>query len=68
MRDAPNDYRGTAVRQLPKASRTFAPGRVCAHEDCSTKLSIYNRSELCWQHEPIRPYVERGQRKRREAA
>ncbi|MCI0635610.1 MAG: hypothetical protein L0206_17095 [Actinobacteria bacterium] len=35
--------------------RTYAAGRVCGAEGCRTVLSRYNRSELCWQHEPRRP-------------
>jgi hypothetical protein len=29
---------------------------------------MYNRSTFCWQHEPVRTFVARGKRKRREAA
>jgi hypothetical protein len=68
MRDGTNEYRGSAVRTLPRANRTYAEGRVCAETGCTTRLSIYNRSELCWQHEPVRAYVERGERKKRQAA
>lgn len=28
------------------------PGRVCADPGCATMLSIYNRSEWCWVHNP----------------
>jgi len=34
-------YRGARVRELPRANRTYDPGRVCAAECCSPKLSIY---------------------------
>jgi hypothetical protein len=61
-------YRGAHVSDLPRANRTYPSDRVCAAEGCTTKLSIYNRSELCWQHEPVRTYVSRGKRKRKEAA
>jgi hypothetical protein len=61
-------FRGARVRQLPRANRTYARGRVCAAEGCNTKLSIYNRWSFCWQHEPVHAYVSRGKRKRREAA
>jgi hypothetical protein len=68
MRDTSLEYRGTQVHQLPRANRTYPDGRVCADPGCETKLSIYNRSDLCWQHEPVRPYFERGQRRKGEAA
>ena len=34
--------------------RTYAAGRVCGAHGCRTVLSRYNRTELCWQHEPRR--------------
>jgi hypothetical protein len=68
MRDGPEDYRGNRVRELPRKNRTYPGGRECSHEGCGTKLSIYNRSPKCWQHEPVRPYFERGRRSKREAA
>ena len=59
--------KGTHPRELPRPNRTFEEGRVCAHESCETRLSIYNRSPSCWQHTPVRfPFV-RGQRKRKAA-
>ncbi|HEX2424490.1 MAG TPA: hypothetical protein VHM47_01255 [Actinomycetota bacterium] len=63
-----SSYRGSQVRELPKANRTFGSGRVCAAEGCSTKLSVYNKWDFCWQHEPVHDYVPRGKRKRKEAA
>jgi hypothetical protein len=61
-------YRGAPVRQLPKPNRTYDGGRVCAADGCETKLSIYNRWQFCWQHEPVHSYVSRGRRKAPEAA
>jgi hypothetical protein len=63
-----SSYRGSSVRELPRANRTFGSGRVCAAEGCSTKLSVYNKWDYCWQHEPVHEYVPRGKRKRKEAA
>jgi hypothetical protein len=68
MREDTLEYRGAQVRALPRRNRTFGAGRTCAEPECVTRLSIYNRSEFCWQHEPVRTYVARGKRKRREAA
>ncbi len=61
-------FRGARVRELPRANRTYPRNRVCAAEGCSTKLSIYNRWNYCWQHEPAHAYIPRGKRKRKEAA
>jgi hypothetical protein len=62
-------FRGARVREVPRANRTYPSGRVCAAEGCNTKLSIYNRWQYCWQHEPVHSYVARGKRRsRREAA
>jgi hypothetical protein len=41
-------------------TRTYARGRTCRAPGCSTVLSIYNGSRLCWQHEPIRPFILRA--------
>ena len=60
--------RGAKVRQLPRPNRSYAKDRVCAAEGCDTRLSMYNRWDLCWQHEPVHPYTSRGRRKKREAA
>lgn len=40
-----------------RRSRRAAAGRVCAHEGCETRLSIYNRATRCWQHEPPHRYL-----------
>lgn len=63
-----NDYvKGSRPRELPRPNRTFEDGRVCAEADCQTRLSVYNRAPMCWQHTPVRfPFV-RGQRKRKAA-
>jgi hypothetical protein len=61
-------YRGAYVRELPRRNRTYSPGRSCAEPGCETRLSIYNRSTFCWQHEPVRAYVPRGRRKPERAA
>jgi len=56
-------YRGARIRELPRANRTYGPGRVCGAEACRTKLSIYNKWNYCWQHEPVHTYVARGKRR-----
>jgi hypothetical protein len=60
--------RGAPVRPLPRPSRTWASGRVCDAEGCTTKLSIYNKSPYCWQHEPIKYHLVRGKRRSKKEA
>jgi hypothetical protein len=59
-------YRGARPRELPRANRTYGSGRTCAADGCSTKLSIYNKWQFCWQHEPLHTYVARGKRRSRK--
>ena len=63
---AESAYRGARVRDLPRANRTYTDGRECAADGCSTKLSIYNKWEFCWQHEPVHTYISRGKRRSRK--
>jgi hypothetical protein len=67
MRDDSLEYRGAKVREVPRKNQTYAAGRTCSEPGCSTKLSIYNRSEFCWQHEPVHAFVARGKRKSKSA-
>jgi len=61
-------YRGVSIRPLPRPTKKYTEGRVCAEAGCGTKLSVYNRWNFCWQHEPVHAYVPRGKRKSRKAA
>jgi len=52
------------IRATPRrASRTYEGKRTCAAADCTTLLSKYNASPLCWQHEPHHPFILRIERK-----
>jgi hypothetical protein len=42
--------RGARAQALPRASRTYPPGRVCVEPGCETRLSTYNRRDRCWLH------------------
>lgn len=53
---------GVPVRGIPpgrgvKRTQTYAENRRCGHEGCGTLLSIYNKAERCWVHEPPQKYV-----------
>jgi hypothetical protein len=65
MAEGTLQLRGEHAHALPRANRKFEAGRVCAEEGCETRLSIYNKSKLCWQHEPLRYDVLRGRKKKR---
>lgn len=32
--------------------KTYGANRVCSHEDCNTRLSIYNEADTCDPHTP----------------
>jgi len=52
------------IRATPRrASRTYEGKRTCGAAGCTTLLSIYNASKLCWQHEPTHPFILRIERK-----
>ena len=65
---ADTSYKGARVRELDKPNRTYEKDRTCSADGCATKLSIYNKWDYCWQHEPVHSYVPRGKRKRKAEA
>jgi hypothetical protein len=60
--------KGSRPRELPRPNRTYATDRVCAHEGCETRVSMYNKSAHCWSHTPMRFPLVRGERKKKAAA
>jgi hypothetical protein len=67
MREDTLEFRGAKVREVPRKNRTYQAGRTCSEPGCATRLSIYNRSQYCWQHEPVHAFVSRGKRKSKNA-
>lgn len=63
---AEESFRGQSVRSLPRANKRYQSDRSCAASGCNTKLSIYNKWDYCWQHEPVHTYVARGKRRSRK--
>lgn len=60
---------GTLANSRPRAClQTYPENRVCTAEGCTTTLSIYNGGDSCWQHEALRPFVHRAQRRGGSAA
>lgn len=49
--------RGISPGREAKRAQTYASDRTCGHEACATRLSIYNRADRCWLHEPPKKYV-----------
>jgi len=45
--------KGTRPGHLPAPSKTERTGRVCAYPGCATTLSVYNRTDRCWQHADV---------------
>jgi hypothetical protein len=37
----------------PPPSKAERVGRICDHKDCDTRLSMYNKTGFCWQHQPL---------------
>ncbi|HEY1331553.1 MAG TPA: hypothetical protein VGH10_08785 [Actinomycetota bacterium] len=54
--------KGSRPGKLPQASPTVDGQRVCNAPGCSTKLSIYNLAEKCWQHADLSFPNYRGKR------
>ncbi len=48
---------------LPRKSRTYAEGRVCADPGCETRISVYNRSDRCFLHAGARIPRLRGKKR-----
>jgi hypothetical protein len=57
MHDHGLPIRGIGQGRTAKRAQTYPGDRTCGHDDCATRLSIYNRSERCWVHEPAQTYV-----------
>ena len=47
---------------MPRASRTYPEGRVCAAPGCETRISTYNRREKCWAHAEMKVPRLRGRK------
>jgi hypothetical protein len=58
----PDAIRGSRPQGLPRASRQYAQGRVCAEPGCTTRLSVYNRRDKCWAHAEMKVPRLRGRK------
>ncbi|MEY2568678.1 MAG: hypothetical protein QOE35_3207 [Actinomycetota bacterium] len=53
---------GTPISGNERPSRSFKKGRVCDDPGCATRLSIYNKGNYCYQHEPMAVPRTRGRK------
>lgn len=60
--EAAGAIRGARTIGLPRRSRRYRDGRICAHPGCNTKLSTYNRRETCFMHSEVRIPRLRGKK------
>lgn len=44
----------STVGRARRKPKTYAEDRVCATDDCTVRLSRYNRAEHCFSHAPAR--------------
>jgi hypothetical protein len=44
---------GSRPGHHPPPSNADPSERICAHDGCETKLSIYNPRKHCWQHTEV---------------
>jgi hypothetical protein len=62
MATSQSAIRGQKPQALPRASRQYPDGRVCAEPGCETRLSKYNRREKCWAHAEMKVPRLRGRK------
>ena len=45
--------KGTRLQGRPRKSKQFDKGRTCADASCETPLSMYNKKDKCFLHQPV---------------
>lgn len=45
--------KASRVAKVPRRSKTYGDDRICAEDDCNTRLSMYNKFEKCNQHKGV---------------
>lgn len=56
-----DSMRATTTGRARRRPKTYGEDRVCAGDDCATRLSKYNKSDFCFQHAPTRYPRLRGE-------
>jgi hypothetical protein len=54
MTMAENVMKGRRIMGSSRAPKTYSAERKCAHDECETLLSRYNRREHCFAHAPTK--------------
>lgn len=54
--------RGSKALALPRANKKAPQGRVCAQQECDTRLSTYNKRDKCWAHAEMKVPRLRGRK------
>ncbi len=49
-----NVMRGHRLDGGSRPPKTYSTERLCAANECDTKLSRYNRREFCFSHAPVK--------------
>ena len=57
-----SSIQGKKPQGLPRASALYPGGRICAHPQCETRLSTYNRRDKCWLHADMKVPRLRGRK------
>jgi hypothetical protein len=60
-------FTAAGIGKIRGKPTTFDADRICAESGCSTRLSTYNPRNVCWQHDPGRPYLSTPPRRRRRS-
>ena len=55
--------RGRLAPMGRQRCRTHPGDRMCSSDGCRTRLSIYNPSALCWQHQGPTRFIQRAERR-----
>lgn len=53
--------RASTVGRARRRPKTYGTDRVCAGDECTVKLSRYNRSDHCFHHAPAQYPRLRGE-------
>ena len=54
--------KGSRPGKMPPPSPVSSTGRICVAPACTTRLSIYNLGNTCWQHADLSFPNYRGKR------
>ncbi len=65
MHEQSGGIRASMVKELGRPNVVYGRGRVCAADECETRISMYNKASFCYAHTPLTFPVMRGRRRKR---